>query len=76
MLADWFIAPSIMALVITGLILLTIIITVFRNFDYVKNFTLFQKLSLLCVFTIATGSHGLLHAVAEKQYKLNPYQWL
>lgn len=76
MLSDYLVSPSLTSLLITGLTLLLIIITVIRNFRDIKNFTTFQKLSLLCVLTIAISSHGLVHLGVEKQYNFNPYTWV
>jgi hypothetical protein len=75
MLSDYLIAPSLNSLFVTGLLLLMILIIVVRNFNDVKKFTTFQKISILCILTIAIGSHGLIHLGVEKQYGFNPYKW-
>jgi hypothetical protein len=75
MLSDYLIAPSLNSLFVTGLLLLMILIIVVTNFNDVKKFTTFQKISILCILTIAIGSHGLIHLGVEKQYGFNPYKW-
>ena len=76
MLSDYLIAPSLNSLFFSGLILLFILIIIVKNFKEIKNFTTYQKLSLLCILTIAIGSHGLVHLGVEKQYGFNPYKWI
>jgi hypothetical protein len=75
MLSDYLIAPSFNSLFVTGLLLFLILITIISNFNDVKKFTTFQKLSILSVLAISVGSHGLIHLGVEKQYGFNPYRW-
>jgi len=75
MLSDILIAPSVMSLAITGLLLLCVFIIVIKNFTELKSLNLFRKILLLCLFAIAIGSHGLIHLGVEKEYNLNPYKW-
>ena len=76
MLSDYLIAPSLNSLFVTGLILLFILVIIIKNFKEISKFTTYQKLSLLCILTIAIGSHGLIHLGVEKQYNFNPYNWI
>ena len=76
MLADYLIAPSLNALFVTGLILLTIIILLFKNYSSVMRLNYYQKIMLLSSLTIAVGSHGLMHLGVEERYNFNPYNWL
>ena len=76
MLADYLIAPSLNALFVTGLILLSIIILMVKNYSSVMRLNYYQKIMLLSSLTIAVGSHGLMHLGVEKQYNFNPYNWL
>jgi hypothetical protein len=76
MLSDYLIAPSLNALFVTGLILLTIIVLLFKNYNSVMRLNYYQKIMLLSSLTIAVGSHGLMHLGVEKQYNFNPYNWL
>ena len=75
MLSDYLIAPSLNSLFFTGLILLFILIIIVTNFKEIINFTTYQKLSLLCILTIAIGIHGLIHIGVETIYDFNPYKW-
>ena len=75
MLSDYLIAPSLNSLFVTGLILLFILVIIIKNFKEISKFTTYQKLSLLCILTIAIGCHGLIHLGVEKQYNFNPYKW-
>jgi hypothetical protein len=75
MLSDYLIAPSLNSLFFTGLILLFILIIIVTNFKEITNFTTYQKLSLLCILTIAIGIHGLIHLGVETIYGFNPYKW-
>jgi hypothetical protein len=75
MLSDYLIAPSLNSLFVTGLILLFILVIIIKNFKEISKFTTYQKVSLLCILSIAIGSHGLIHLGVEKQYGFNPYKW-
>ena len=76
MLSDYLIAPSLNALFVTGLILLTIIILLFKNYSSVMRLNYYQKIMLLSSLTIAVVSHGLMHLGVEERYNFNPYNWL
>jgi hypothetical protein len=76
MLSDYLIAPSLNALFVTGLILITIIILLFKNYSSAMRLNYYKQIMLLSSLTIAVGSHGLMHLGVEKQYNFNPYIWL
>ena len=76
MLADYLIAPSLNALFVTGLIILSIIILLVKNYSAIMRLNYYQKIMLLSSLTIAVGSHGLMHLGVEKQYNFNPYNWI
>ena len=76
MLADYLIAPSLMALFVTGLILLAIIILIIKNYSSIMRLNYYQKIMLLSSLTIAVGSHGLMHLGVEERYNFNPYTWI
>ena len=76
MLADYLIAPSLNALFVTGLILLTIIILLFKNYRSVMSLNYYQKIILLTSLSIATATHGLVHLGVEERYNFNPYNWI
>jgi len=75
MLEKLFIAPSVMSLLITGLLLLIIFILVITHFRQICKLDLYKILTLLAIITIAIGNHGLLHSSAEINYNFNPYKW-
>jgi len=75
MIANYLIAPSMIALFFTGLLLMTIILLFLFNIKYFLKERYFQKIVLLCMMTIALGSHGLIHLGVERQYNFNPYKW-
>jgi hypothetical protein len=76
MLSDYLIAPSLNALFVTGLILITIIILLFKNYSSAMRLNYYKQIMLLSSLTIAVGLHGLMHLGVEKQYNFNPYNWL
>jgi len=57
--------PSFYSLAITGIILLIIFFMIVTHFNEIRHLNLYQKISLLCVIGILSGTHGLLHALFE-----------
>ena len=76
MLSNYFIAPSINSLFITGIFLLFIAIIFIQNFRRIKGLNYYQQLMLLSTITIAIGIHGLIHLGVESVYNLNPYRFI
>lgn len=76
MLSDYLVAPSLNSLFVTGFLLLLTVILIIRNFKELTKMSLYNKITLLCVLTIAIGSHGLIHLGVEQQYNFNPYRWI
>ena len=76
MLSDYLIAPSLNALFVTGLVLLSIIILMVKNYSSIMRLNYYQKIILLTSLTAAIATHGLMHLGVEKQYNFNPYNWL
>jgi hypothetical protein len=76
MLADYLIAPSLNALFVTGLILLSIIILMVKNYSSFMRLNYYQKVILLSSLSIAFATHGLVHLGVEQRYNFNPYNWL
>ena len=76
MLSSIFVAPSLSALFVTGLLLLWILITFINNYKRISNLNYYQKTMLLSTVTIAIGIHGLIHLGVEGQYNFNPYNWI
>ena len=76
MLSNTVVAPSVNSLFVTGFILLAIFITIFNNYKLIMNLNYYQKIMLLSTLTIAIGIHGLIHLGVEREYNLNPYNWI
>lgn len=76
MLVDYFIAPSLNALFVTGILLMIVIILFLFNIKQFFKLTNLQKITLICSISGAFGMHGLLHLGVEKQYNFNPYRWV
>jgi hypothetical protein len=64
--------PSFFALVITGLLLLTILIIFIQNINTIKQEKPSFMVALISLITIAIGVHGLLHLGVEYVYNYNP----
>jgi hypothetical protein len=75
MLSDLFIAPSLNSLFITGFLLLLILVIFIFNYKQFLRLDYFNQLSLLSLFVIAIGIHGLVHLGTEAVYGFNPYKW-
>jgi hypothetical protein len=73
MLVDYLIAPSLNALFVTGLIILSIIILLVKNFSTFMRLNYYQKIILLTSLSIAFATHGLVHLGVEQRYNFNPY---
>lgn len=67
--------PSLNSLFVTGLLLLFILVIVLMNLKKIINLDFYRQLSLLSLFVIAVGVHGLIHLGVETSYNFNPYVW-
>lgn len=76
MLSDYLIAPSLNSLFVTGFLLLVIFALIITNFKQLMKHRLYEKIGILCMLSIAIGSHGLVHLGVEKEYGFNPYKWI
>jgi len=76
MLSDYLFVPSLNALLVTTLILLTIIILMVKNYSSIIRLNYYQQIVLLTSLSIAFATHGLVHLGLEKQYNFNPYNWI
>ena len=76
MIADYLFAPSLNALFVTSLILLTIIILMVKNYSSIIRLNYYQQIVLLTSLSIAFATHGLVHLGLEERYNFNPYNWL
>jgi divalent metal cation (Fe/Co/Zn/Cd) transporter len=68
-------APSFMALTVTGFIILFMLIVLARNFKEISKANSLELISFMCVLSIAIGSHGILHLGLEYVYGYNPLRW-
>lgn len=68
--------PSLNSLFVTGLLLLFILLIVLTNLKKIINLDYYRQLSLLSLFVIAVGVHGLIHLGVETNYNFNPYVWV
>jgi len=68
-LHDFLVYPSFYSLAINSFILFVIFILFFKNFRSICKMNSYKIISLLCVMSIAVGSHGLLHALFETKDK-------
>lgn len=76
MLTDYLIAPSLNSLFVTGILILTIFFLIIMNFKQLMKYRLYEKITILCMLTIAVGAHGLIHLGVEREYGFNPYKLL
>ena len=75
MLADYFVAPSLSALFLTGVILLTVIILIVKNYKSIISLNYYKKILLLTGLSVTIATHGLIHLGVEQRYNFNPYRW-
>ena len=76
MLADYFVAPSLSALFLTGVILLTVIILIVKNYKSIISLNYYKKILLLTGLSVTIATHGLIHLGVEQRYNFNPYTWI
>ena len=76
MLSDYLFVPSLNALLVTTLILLTIIILMVKNYSSIIRLNYYQQIVLLTSLSIAFATHGLVHLGLEERYNFNPYKWI
>lgn len=70
------ISPSFIALLITGLLILSVLIILIRNYREVSRTNTMELVGFICILSITIGSHGLLHLGLEDSHSFNPLQWL
>ena len=69
--------PSFYSLAATGILLLiSILLLVFRYNPSLQSISIFQRLCLILLFTIAIGVHGIIHLGLEYVYGYNPMNYL
>lgn len=64
--------PSIYAHTINGLLTLAALILVYRNYSAIVKFSVYERIVLLLLFSLAIGMHGLSHLGLESVYGWNP----
>jgi predicted permease len=70
------ISPAFIALLITGLLILSVLIILIKNYKEVSRIDTMELLSFMCIMSITIGSHGLLHLGLEDSHGFNPLHWL
>ena len=75
MLSNILIAPSLNALFVTGFLILFILFIFLTNYKQFTRLNFYYKLTILSLFVIAVGIHGLIHLGVEREYGFNPYKW-
>lgn len=67
-----YVAPSIYAHVLNGILLFSSIVLVIIHFSKISSASSYQIIVLLLLFSIASGIHGLSHLGLENIYGYNP----
>lgn len=75
MLSNILIAPSLNSLFFTGFLILFIFYIFLTNYKQFIRLDFYRKLTILSLFVIAIGIHGLIHLGVEREYGFNPYRW-
>lgn len=65
------VTPSLIILYISGLLIISIIITIILHFNKFMKHRFYEKVGIILMLTIAITSHGLIHIGLEKQYGEN-----
>ena len=71
---DIYLAPSVYAHIINGLLLLFAFVILYKNYDKISNLEPYKILVVILFFSIGIGVHGLSHLGLEKNYNYNPLQ--
>ena len=66
--------PSFYAHIINGLLLLVAFIILLQNYNSFKSMDKYRVITLVLLFSIAVGVHGISHLGLEKIYGYNPLQ--
>ena len=66
-------APSMMAHVLNGLLMLAAVVIAYMNFRVLYKLDPYKKVMILLVFSVAIGIHALSHLGLESVYGLNPF---
>ena len=68
--------PSIMAHILTGILLFIAFAVIVYNISTIRALRVYRILIILLLLTVATGIHGLSHGLLEKQYNYVPLREL
>ena len=64
--------PSFYAHIINGLFLFVAFILLFKHYSQLEKLEPYKKITLVLIFSICIGVHGLSHLGLEKIYGYNP----
>ena len=67
-----FTKPSFYAHAINGFTILFALLLIFTNFTSIKKMDIYRIITLVFLFGLLIGIHGLLHLGLETQYNYNP----
>jgi hypothetical protein len=65
-------APSFIAHIISGILLLVALILLYKNYSIIKNLDKYRLITIVLVFSIAIGVHSLSHLGMETIYGYYP----
>ena len=68
------IAPSIISLFVTGMLMLVLFGLFFKNYKIFMRFDFYRKINMISLLSIAIGVHGLIHLGLESVYGFNPFK--
>lgn len=69
---NFYYAPSFLAHVINGFLILFSCFFVYAHFDSIQSLDQYKKLVLLLLFAVVIGIHSLSHLGLETVYNFNP----
>jgi hypothetical protein len=69
-----YLAPSFYAHIINGLLLLFAFVILCKNYDKISNLEPYKIMTIILLFSVGVGVHGLSHLGLEKNYNYNPLQ--
>lgn len=71
-----FLVPSVYTHLINGLLLVLSFILLCNNYSKIKAVDSYKMITLVLIFSIAIGIHGLSHMGLEKMYNYKPWKLL
>jgi hypothetical protein len=64
--------PSFYAHAFNGILLLVAVICLLKNYNSIKTLDKYRVITLILLFSIAAGVHGISHLGLETKYNYNP----